>query len=108
MALNLAQEKTSIKSYNSSDLLSSIFSSPYLRNQNLGEDAGQATKSNLTKHQAKTWQVKNSIQYKHKLESLPPSPKPNLPVNDYWHEGLKHGSEKGQEILAKIYSHFTM
>ena len=39
---------------------------------------------------------------------FPPSPKPNLPVNDYWHEGLKHGSDKGQEMLAKIYSHFTM
>ena len=108
MALNLAQGKTDIRTFNGSDLLTPIFSSPYLKNQKLGEDAGRAVKPNPTKHQAATRQIKNSTQYKHKIDPLPPSPKPNLPVNDHWHEELIHGSAQGQELLDKIYAPFTI
>ena len=79
-----------------------LLSSSYLRNQTLGEDAGWATRPNPTKHQTNTWHLKKSSQ------SLPPSPNLNLPVNDRWHEGLIHSTVKGEELLQKIYSHFTL
>ena len=108
LALNMAQGKTHISDYNGSELLTPVYPSPYLKNQNIGEDKGWATKPNITKHQAKTWQIKSSHQYKSKIEPLPPAPNPNLPVNDKWHEGLIHGSEKGREMLYKIYAPFSI
>ena len=107
-ALNMAQGKINLRDFNGSELLSPTYFSPYLRNQTLGEDAGWATRPNPTKHQTNTWLLKKSSQYKHKLDSLPPSPNPNLPVNDHWHEGLIHSSIQGEELLQKIYSRFTL
>ena len=104
MAFNLAQGKTDIRAFNGSELLSPTFSLPYLRNQNLGEDAGRVIKPNPTKHQFATWKIKNSTQYKHELDMFLPSPKPNFLVTTTGMRDLSMGLLKGRRCWTK-YTH---
>jgi len=79
-----------------------------LKNSKLFQMEDQENQPDLTKHQAREWNLNSSKLFKNIKEPLPEAPKLNLQVNKDWNENLAHNCKTGIRALHKIYEKFQI
>ena len=107
-ALNRANGEVTLKTNAKEDDFTLNTESTNIKNKTHKETEGENYNPNLTKHQKKAWNIESSNSYKNIKEPLPSAPKPNIQVDNNWHEYQTHNCKKGKEELEKIYKLFTI